>query len=70
MEDLRNIYQKNNFNKKVKLDYYLNIILKNKYKIIITIIVILIFLKPVLFGSMIGQWINDFFGSIIKNINF
>jgi uncharacterized membrane protein (DUF441 family) len=42
---------------------------KNKWRILILILLIIIF-NPTWSGTIIGEWINNFIGSIIKNINF
>jgi|GEM_PF-4765256 len=43
---------------------------KNKWKIIITLGIITILLFPVATGTVIGNWINKFFGSIINAVTF
>lgn len=69
MEDLRDTYQNKRrqslfFNG--KLFTYLR---KNYIKILLGVLIILVLLYPTYFGGLIGNWINDFFGTIIKSIS-
>jgi hypothetical protein len=42
---------------------------KNKWKVIIFILLCLILLNPVGSGKVIGTWITDFVGNLLKSIN-
>lgn len=65
MEDLREKKKK-----KIKYNIKILIFLKKRKWLLLTILLIAIFLIfPVQIGTFIGQWVNDFIGSIIKNIN-
>lgn len=45
-------------------------IIKNKWWIIVSLIILCLILFPEQIGTFIGTWIDKFLGSIVKNINF
>ena len=69
MDDLRQqnnkIVKKNNI-RKYKL---INFLTKYKWKILIVLIVLIIFIFPVEIGKLIGNFIHNFFGTIIEHSN-
>lgn len=62
MEDLRPIKKVNKYKNKV----IKTIFIKKWWKIALIILLILILLFPTECGQIIGQFINDFFGTIIE----
>lgn len=68
MEDLRASYHNNKVNRQVKFSKLLQTANKNKYKILIFFVVLVLLIFPTFMGTIIGKWITCFFGSIIKSI--
>jgi len=69
MDDLRNEYTKTKVNKQIKTYKIINYITTNKVKILVIIIVIGIILFPTFSGTLIGDWITNFVGSLVKHIS-
>ena len=69
MEDLRKKKAEEERNKEIRNQNILIFIKKHKWKIIISLLSLTILFFPVSIGTFIGQFITDFLGSIIKNIN-
>jgi hypothetical protein len=70
MEDIRiKTYHNKNINKRFFI-YLLSFIKKYKFKIIIVLLLSIIIFLPEFSGDIIGKWINEFIGAIIKNIQF
>ena len=70
MEDIR---QKEYTEKVIREQIIINrikFIKANWWKLLIVIFILTILIFPGFYGSLIGNWINNFFGSIIKSINF
>lgn len=53
-----------------KILLILDYINRKKFKILLIIFLIGALCFPVWSGTVIGTWINDFFGNIIKHIHF
>jgi len=68
MDDLRSEYQKTKTNTQIRNNKMLIYIKKNKYKILLLILMLSIILFPTFVGTVIGKWISSFVGSIIKHI--
>lgn len=74
MEDLREIRTKEYIKKKLllrwillKITIFFQWINKRKWKLLI-ILILLILIFPHTSGMLIGKWITNFIGSILKNI--
>ena len=52
------------------LAIFWNWLKKNKWKILITVVVLFILFNPVGTATVVGNWITDFVGSLINSINF
>jgi len=68
MEDLRKKRFIEKQQKQQQKNIFLSFIFKYKYKIILFLILILILFFPVKCGYLIGKFISDFLGTLIKNI--
>lgn len=53
--------------KRAKRVYYYKLIKKWVLRILLVSSTLLALTFPIEFGTIIGSWINDFFGTIIKN---
>jgi hypothetical protein len=67
MEDLRK--KREDIIRKHSIKDILSFIIKYKYKITLIILILILIMYPSYVGSMIGQWITSFFGSLLYNIN-
>lgn len=66
MYDLR---KKEESNKKVDWAKYFNFIWKNKYRILLFIIIITLIFFPSFSGETIGTWIKNFLSNIIEHMS-
>lgn len=69
MDDLRQKNKKIVKKNKVRKYKFFNFIIKYKWKILIVLIVLLLIIFPVEIGKLIGNFIHDFFGTIIDYSN-
>ncbi|MFA5586753.1 MAG: hypothetical protein WDA02_09560 [Saccharofermentanales bacterium] len=70
MEDIRIKTYHNKNNKNKYFISFLSFIKKFKFKITLLMLLSFIIFFPELSGDIIGKWINEFIGAIIKNIQF
>ena len=69
--DIEDIREKRQNKNKPKKFFWINLwswIKKNKWKILITLIILFILVDPVNSATLIGTWINKFIGFLIKTI--
>lgn len=69
MEDLRNKKSQEENKKKFRYLKIKSYIFKYKYRIILSSLIVFVLLFPEFSGYLIGQFITDFLGNIIKYIN-
>lgn len=66
MEDLRIKQHKKKSKLSFKIRHYLILLKRNKWKVILYILLILMLIFPTYFGQIIGEWLNQFLGTMIK----